>query len=227
MSSDSEQMPLIRLRDVVKHFESGNVTAVNHVTLDIHRGEYVVIMGPSGSGKSTLLNILGTLDTATSGEVLFEGKSLAELPSLDRFRSQKIGFVFQAFHLLPTLTAIENVQVPMFVGSLSPRQRAARAAELLQSVGMGHRMKTLPNVLSIGERQRVALARALANNPILLLADEPTGNLDTKNGEEILELFDRLHREQKMTLVIITHSPEVGQRAGRIVRIVDGKTDSA
>ena len=150
-------------------------------------------MGPSGSGKSTLLNLLGALDRPTSGEIFFGDQAFSALRSLDRFRAQELGFVFQSFYLLPTLTAAENVQIPMFEGRLRPAERAKKAAELLEIVGMSHRAGHLPTQLSVGERQRVAIARALANDPKVLLADEPTGNLDSKNAQQVLDLFGRLH----------------------------------
>ena len=214
---------LLRAIKVCRRYPDGDVNALDDVSLDIHRGEYLAIVGPSGSGKSTLLNLLGALDEPTSGEVFFEGRPLAEWGSLDAFRSQKIGFVFQSFYLLPTLTAAENVQIPMFEGSLKLSERVTRAMELLKSVGLEHRVDHLPTQLSVGERQRVAIARALANRPPLLLADEPTGNLDSRSGAEILNLFDRLHDDQGETLVVITHSNEVAERAQRVVEIRDGR----
>ncbi len=183
--------PLLEVVDVSRTYDDGRVEALANVSLTIHRNEYLAIMGPSGSGKSTLLNLLGTLDQPTSGQVLFEGQPLYERQDLDHFRASTLGFVFQAFHLLPTLTALENVQIPMFESTLPRRQRAKQAAELLKLVGMSHRARQLPAKLSMGERQRVAIARALANDPRLLLADEPTGNLDTASGNAILDLFDR------------------------------------
>jgi putative ABC transport system ATP-binding protein len=179
-------------------------------------------MGPSGCGKSTLLSTLGALDLPTSGEILFDGESLASLGNLDRFRSEKIGFVFQSFYLLPTLSALENVQIPMFEGPLSARQRAAKAADLLKAVNMSHRTGHLPSRLSVGERQRVAIARSLANDPELLFADEPTGNLDSKTEREVLDLFARLHAERGMTLAMVTHSDEVAEHAMRVIRLRDG-----
>jgi len=213
---------LLRVDHVGRTYPDGAVTALVDVSLEIRRGEYVAIMGPSGSGKSTLLNLLGTLDRPTTGEIYFEDKPLSKLRDLDGFRAHKIGFVFQSFYLLPTLTAVENVQIPMFETSLPAAVRAKRAAELLGQVGMSHRAKHLPNQLSVGERQRVAIARALANEPQLLLADEPTGNLDSHSGSDVLDLFDQLHRERGMTLIVITHSLEVAERAERIVWIRDG-----
>ncbi len=214
---------LIRVDRVSRTYPDGGVTALEDVSLEIRRSEYVAIMGPSGSGKSTLLNLLGTLDRPTHGEIYFEDQPLSTLRDLDRFRSQKIGFVFQSFYLLPTLTSVENVQIPMFEGPLRAAARARRAAELLASVGMSHRANHLPTQLSVGERQRVAIARSLANEPQVLLADEPTGNLDSRSGAGVLDLFDQLHRDRGMTLIVITHSLEVAERAERIVWIRDGR----
>jgi putative ABC transport system ATP-binding protein len=215
--------PLLRTERLCKNYPDGQVNALVDVSLSIQRGEYVAIMGTSGSGKSTLLNLLGGLDQPTSGEVFFEGQSLSALPDLDRFRSQKIGFVFQSFFLLPTLTALENVQIPMFEGALSVRQREAKARELLALVGMSHRASHRPTQLSVGERQRIAIARALANDPVLLLADEPTGNLDSRTAVQVLDLFAHLHRDKAMTIVMVTHGQEVAERAGRILRMRDGQ----
>ncbi len=170
--------------------------------------------------------MLGALDLPTSGEVYFEGEPLSRLPNVDRLRALKIGFVFQAFHLLPTLTAIENVQLPMFETQLGARKRERKATELLDSVKMGHRRKHLPAKLSAGERQRVAIARALANDPILLLADEPTGNLDSRTGEDVMAMFGDLHRTRQMTLVVVTHSQEVADKSERLIRMRDGRVVS-
>lgn len=223
-SHDSESAPaVLETRHLGREFTDGQVRALVDVNLKIQRGEYVAIMGPSGSGKSTLLGLLGALDRPTSGQILFEGQELTTWKGLDAFRAQKIGFVFQAFHLLPTLTALENVQVPMFETDRPANQRSRKASELLDIVGLGHRLHHVPTKLSIGERQRVAVARALANDPLVLLADEPTGNLDSHTEQEILKLFDRLHRERGMTLIVITHSDEVARHAQRTVVIRDGK----
>ncbi len=215
--------PLLRMERVSRRYDDGAVQALDQVTLRIDVNEYVAIMGPSGSGKSTLLNLMGALDRPDEGEVYFRGESLRQLANLDRFRSHHIGFVFQSFHLLPTLTALENVQIPMFETQRTRLQRRTRAAELLEMVGLGHRLDHLPRKLSVGERQRVAIARALANDPELLLADEPTGNLDSVAGTLVLDLFDRLQRDMGLTLVVITHGFEVARRAGRIVWIQDGR----
>src|SRR3984893_12847590 len=219
---DPSAPSLVRVDRVSRTYPDGGVTALQDVSLEIRRGEYLAIMGPSGSGTSTLLNLLGTLDRPTTGEIYFEDQPLSALRDLDRFRSQKIGFVFQSFYLLPTLTAVENVQIPMFEGPLGASARAKRAAMLLESVNMSHRAKHLPMQLSVGERQRVAIARSLANEPQMLLADEPTGNLDSRSGAGVLDLFDQLHRERGMTLIVITHSLEVAERAERIIWIRDG-----
>lgn len=218
----ANETPVYRIEGVGRKYSDGNVTALENVNLTIHNGEYVAIMGPSGSGKSTLLNVLGTLDRPTSGEVYFKGQPLSGMKETDRIRSQQIGFVFQSFLLLPTLSSVQNVQVPMFEGSLPAKQRRQKAAELLELVNMQHRTDHRPNQLSVGERQRVAIARSLANDPTLLLADEPTGNLDSNTGEAILGLFDKLHRERGLTLIVVTHSNEVAERAERVIRISDG-----
>ncbi|HEX3654441.1 MAG TPA: ABC transporter ATP-binding protein [Pirellulales bacterium] len=223
-SSPSIDRPvLLQVEHASRLYPDGNVTALRDVSLTVHTGDYLSIMGPSGSGKSTLLNLMGAIDVPTSGEVYFEGESLAPQRRLHKIRAHKIGFIFQSFHLLPTLTALENVQIPMFEGSLSARQRRARAGELLELVGLAERMHHLPAQLSVGQRQRVAIARSLANDPPLLLADEPTGNLDSRSGGEVLDLFDRLHRQAGRTLVVITHSQEVAERAERIVHVRDGQ----
>jgi ABC-type lipoprotein export system ATPase subunit len=214
--------PLIEAVGLERTFPDGNVRALRGVSLRVARGESVAITGPSGCGKSTLLHLMGGLDRPTAGEIRFEGTPLTAL-DLDTFRAQKIGFVFQSFHLLATLSAIENVQVPMF-GTPRPRsERARRAGQLLDEVGLSQFRDQYPNRLSGGERQRVAVARALANEPTVLLADEPTGNLDSVNQDEILKLLQRLRRERGLTLVIVTHSPEVAAAADREIRMRDGK----
>lgn len=219
--------PLLLVTNVSRTYDDGKVRALVDVSLVIQRGEYLAIMGPSGSGKSTLLNLLGALDQPTSGEITFEGRSLHQQTDLDHFRASMLGFVFQSFYLLPTLTALENVQIPMFETSLAPQRRNEKARQLLDIVGMSHRIDHLPAKLSVGERQRVAIARALANDPTLLLADEPTGNLDSAAGKNVLELFDRLHRERGLTLVVITHDAEVAARAQRTIWIRDGRIQNA
>lgn len=209
-----------------KTYPDGGVHALNEVSLGIREAEYVAITGPSGCGKSTLLNMLGALDRPDSGEIYFRGEALSQRTNreLDAFRARQIGFVFQSFFLLPTLNAQENVQVPMFEGPpRSVRERARRAEELLDLVGMRKRARHRSSQLSVGERQRVALARALANDPVLLLADEPTGNLDSANATMVLDLLTRLQHEQRLALVMVTHSPEVAERADRVIRLRDGR----
>src|SRR5207302_3282654 len=194
--SQAADQSLIRCEHLQRLYPDGHVAALVEVDLSIGRGEYIAVMGPSGSGKSTLLNLIGGLDKPTAGEIIFDGVPLSRPGQMDEIRINKIGFVFQAFHLLPTLSACENVQIPMFESPLSAAARRERAAMLLAEVGMSHRRDHLPTQLSGGERQRVAIARALANDPMVLLADEPTGNLDTVTGLEILKLFARMHRER-------------------------------
>jgi ABC-type lipoprotein export system ATPase subunit len=215
--------PLIRCERIQRLYPDGNVAALAEIDLGIGQGEYIAVMGPSGSGKSTLLNLIGGLDLPTAGEIYFAGEPLSRPGLMDELRIRKIGFVFQAFHLLPTLSACENVQIPMFEGPLSASARRRRAEMLLGEVGMSHRLNHLPTQLSGGERQRVAVARALANDPLVLLADEPTGNLDTVTGEEILKLFDRMHQERNLTILLVTHSPEIAERAQRLIRLRDGR----
>lgn len=217
---------LLRCANLGKVYPDGEVAALTDVDLSIREGEFVAIMGPSGSGKSTLLHILGLLDAPTTGEFYFAGQATSRLRNTDRLRATKIGFVFQSFHLLPMLTASENVQVPMFESDLPAHKRAAKASELLTLAGIAHRARHLPLSMSVGERQRVAIARSLANNPVLLLADEPTGALDTKTGEEIMELFVDLHKRRGMTVVLVTHDPRVAERAERLIRIRDGRIAS-
>jgi len=214
--------PILEARDLVKYYADGNVQALRGVSLTVAAGEFLAVTGPSGCGKSTLLHLLGGLDRPTSGQVFFQGQALDRL-NLDRFRARNIGFVFQSFHLLPTLTALENVQIPMFEGDRPRSERAAAARALLEEVGLGHRLQHRPARLSIGERQRVAIARALANTPRLLLADEPTGNLDSQSQDEIIRLLTRLRGLRQLTMVIVTHSPEVARAADRRFQMRDGQ----
>lgn len=213
---------LLRCDKVARTYPDGDVRALKGVSLDVLEGESVAVTGPSGCGKSTLLHILGGLDRPTSGRVEFNGKPLDEL-DLDEYRARQIGFVFQSFHLLSTLTSAENVQIPMFESTLPRANRQERAWKLLDEVGMGHRRDAFPSRLSVGERQRVAIARALANEPRVLLADEPTGNLDSVNQDEVLKLLNRLRRERSLTLVIVTHSAEVAAACDRIIKMRDGE----
>lgn len=213
--------PLLELRKVCKYYSDGDVHAVRDISTTISAGESIAIVGPSGCGKSTLLNILGALDRPTSGEVLFRGKSLQDL-DLSRLRSREFGFVFQSFYLLPNLTAIENVQIPMFEGSLPLNQRVDEARRLLALVGLEKRLHHLPNQLSIGQRQRVAIARALANKPSIVLADEPTGSLDSQSGKEVMDLLLQLNSDHGTTLLIVTHDSGLARRSRRVLTMRDG-----
>ncbi len=213
-------------RSLEKEFDDGTVQALRGVNLRVLEGEFVAITGPSGCGKTTLLQTLGALDRPTGGDLLYRGKSIAALSDPSHYRAREIGFIFQAFHLLPTFTALENVQIPMFEGEIPFAERKDRAIALLKSVGLEHRLHHFPSKMSGGERQRVAIARSLANRPSVLLADEPTGNLDSVNAGLILELIERLHREQNMTLVLITHDLGIARHATRIVEMKDGRVVS-
>lgn len=203
--------------------DGAEVRALDGVNLRIAQGEFVAVMGPSGSGKSTLLNLIGALDRPTYGSVRVNGQDLAQVKDLDRFRAQEIGFVFQLHNLIPTLTALENVEVPMQGVGVPGPQRRRRALELLELVDLGERADFLPNQLSGGERQRVAIARALANDPALILADEPTGNLDSAAGAELVNLLTRLNRERGKTIIIVTHDPVVALSTQRIITLRDGR----
>ena len=214
--------PLLRAEGLSKTYPDGEVQALRGVSLDVERNEAVAIMGPSGCGKSTLLHLLGGLDRPTGGEIYFRGTPLSRIDR-DQYRAREIGFVFQSFHVLGTLSAVENVQVPMFETKLGRRQRVERAEALIEQVGLAHRRNHRPMHLSVGERQRVAIARALANEPTLLLADEPTGNLDSRSQNEVLQLLNDLRQRQGLTLIIITHSPEVAAAAQRVIRMRDGR----
>ncbi|MBN8605943.1 MAG: ABC transporter ATP-binding protein [Caulobacterales bacterium] len=216
---------LIQARDLTKLYRMGDETvhALAGVNFDIARGEYCAIVGPSGSGKSTLMNIIGGLDTPTSGRIVIAGNDIGAMADDDLavFRNQTIGFVFQSFNLLPRMTALENVELPMIYGGIAPKERRERAAALLERVGLGARMTHRPTQLSGGQQQRVAIARALAGNPALILADEPTGALDTNTGKEILALFGRLNREGA-TVVLVTHDHEVAAATKRTIEMRDG-----
>ena len=219
----SESEAIVAARGVVKTFEQGRVRAVDGVDLEVRPGEFVAIVGPSGCGKSTLLNLLGALDEPDDGTLLVGGHDLRSHRDLDHVRAVDVGLVFQLDNLLPTLSALENVEVPMVGVVRSARARRDRALELLEEVGMADRAGSRPPALSGGERQRVAIARALANEPSLLLADEPTGRLDSRTGARVLDLLDRIRSERGMTLVVVSHDPRVAARADRVVSMLDGR----
>ena len=197
---------------------------MDHVSLDVGRGEYLSIMGPSGSGKSTLLNIIGLLDTPNSGTYLLEGRNVTSLSDLQlaEVRSHKIGFIFQFFHLIPRLTALQNIELPLLLAGVTKKERTSRSSRLIEEFGLSGRQHHRPDELSGGQRQRVAIARAVINRPAVLLADEPTGNLDRTSGAEIINLLEQLNTKGQ-TLVVVTHDPEIGERARRCVRVVDGR----
>jgi putative ABC transport system ATP-binding protein len=221
-------MSLIETRDLWKTYVMGSeeIHALRGVSISIERGEYVAIMGPSGSGKSTLMNLVGCLDTPSKGSYLLNGKEVAEMndDELARIRNEEIGFVFQTFNLLPRATALHNVELPLVYGGVSGKERQERAQQALEKVELMSRASHRPNELSGGQRQRVAIARALVNNPSILLADEPTGNLDSKTGVEIMALFRRLH-EGGNTIVLVTHEPDIAAYAHRAIHIRDGQVE--
>ena len=218
-----ESTIVVETRQLTKVFGSVEpVRALDGVDLTINAGDFVAIVGPSGSGKSTLLNMLGGLDDASSGEVLIDGVSLNSVQNIDSFRSKTVGFVFQMHNLIPTLTALENVIVPLHESSMSKSARRGRANDLLVLVGLEHRLKSLPSQLSGGERQRVAIARALANDPKIVLADEPTGNLDSKTTTDIMELMSDLNQTQGTTLIVVTHNIQCANMMRRVVTMRDG-----
>ena len=219
-------MPVIEAVDITKKYYMGEVVvdALLDVTVSFEKGEYIALMGPSGSGKSTFLNILGCLDVPTSGRYILDNAPTSDLSDdeLSDIRRRKIGFVFQSFNLIGELSVVENIEVPLFYQGLSEKQSRERAAELAEIVGLGHRLRHRPMELSGGEQQRVAIARAMANEPLIILADEPTGNLDSKSGEEILATLARLNEEGR-TVIVVTHDEAVADRARRVVRFKDGR----
>jgi len=220
------QDDVIQANNLVKTYKMGEieVQALRGVTFTIGRGEVITIMGPSGSGKSTLMNILGCLDRPTSGEYFLDGERVSILngDQLASIRNRKVGFVFQSFNLLPRSSALANVELPMRYAGLSPRVRTARAQASLEAVGLGDRMRHRPSELSGGQQQRVAIARALVNDPAILMADEPTGNLDSKSGKEIMELILRLNKDRGTTVIVVTHDPRVAEQTQRIISLMDG-----
>ena len=214
---------IIEIRGLKKSYDDGTIKALNGLNLEVKEGEFVSIMGPSGSGKSTLLNMIGALDIADEGTIKVAGIDLMKTSQLNEFRSKEIGFVFQMHNLIPNLTILENVEIPMYETDLSSNQMKDRAMELLKAVGLEDRADQIPTKLSGGQRQRVAIARALVNRPSIILADEPTGSLDSQTGDVILKLLRDLHEKENVTLVMVTHEPYVGNMAERIVNVLDGK----
>ncbi len=213
--------------DLKKEYHLGDVIvpALQGIDLQIKKGEFLVIMGPSGSGKSTLLNMIGGLDNPTSGQVFINRQDISKMSdsSLTELRAREIGFIFQFYNLVPVLTALENVELPMMVTGIAEKEGKKRAIELLEMVGLGDRLHHRPDELSGGQRQRVSIARALANNPSIVLADEPTGDVDTKTGDEILDIMHHLNKNMGVTMIVITHDPAVSEHCDRLIRIVDGQ----
>tara|TARA_Y100000310_G_scaffold329950_1_gene400725 strand:+ start:1181 stop:1852 length:672 start_codon:yes stop_codon:yes gene_type:complete len=219
---------IIKLQNVHKDYVMGEsiVPAVENVNLSIKKGDFLAIVGPSGSGKSTMMNLVGALDLATEGEIYLDGQDIEHLEEseLAQIRGKKVGFIFQTFNLIPTLTALENVSLPMMFQGYSKEERVERGKMLLKQVGLEHRMNFVPGKLSGGERQRVAIARSLANNPEVVLADEPTGNLDSKTGQQVIEILKNLNKQGK-TIIMVTHDLEMAKQADKIIRLRDGKIE--
>jgi len=219
--------PIIELKDVWKIYKMGDVevTALNGLNLIVRKGEFVSIMGPSGSGKSTAMNMIGCLDIPTKGTIFLEGKDISHLSesNLAQIRGRKIGFIFQQFNLIPTLTALENITLPMIFQNIPRGERTEKAKKLLQMVDLGDRMNHKPNELSGGQQQRVAIARALSNNPEVILADEPTGNLDSRTGSTVMDFLRKLHEHEGKTIIMVTHDEDVAKNADRIEYLKDGK----
>jgi len=222
-----EDTRIIHLHNVAKHYQMGDnlVRAVDGISINIQRGDFVAVMGPSGSGKSTAMNLIGSLDVPTHGHIFLDGEDISLLHESDlaQLRGQKIGFIFQQFNLIPTLTVRENVMLPMTLQGNDEEERNERVDKLLKKMDLLDRDDHYPNQISGGQQQRVAIARALANNPEVILADEPTGNLDTKSGEEIMKIFDDLNKKQGITIVMITHETDIAKHSQRIIKIRDGK----
>ncbi len=213
---------MIAVTDLVKHYDGGLVKALNGISFEVARGEVVAIMGPSGCGKSTLLNLVGALDTPTSGEILVDGRSLSTYRPLDRFRAKTVGFVFQFHHLIPSLSLLENAELPMYPLGVSNKAMREKATEMLVRVGLEERMHFRPTKVSGGERQRAAIARALVNEPAIILADEPTGSVDTETGAVILDYLVELCHSRGVTMLIATHNPGIAEGSDRVLRLKDG-----
>ncbi|MFB0534952.1 MAG: ABC transporter ATP-binding protein [Anaerolineae bacterium] len=215
---------VVETRNLTKVFgDGGEVRALDGVNLIVRPGELLSVMGPSGSGKSTLLHLIGALDRPTEGQILIRGQDLATVKDLDRFRNEEVGFVFQLHNLIPTLNALENVEIPLYEQPLSEKKRRQKAAELLGLVGLGDRLDHLPSQLSGGQRQKVAIARALVNDPAIVLADEPTGNLDSQSGQDVMALLRELNERQGATIIVVTHDPAVARTTKRIITLHDGR----
>jgi ABC-type lipoprotein export system ATPase subunit len=212
----------IRTKDLVKRYDGAAITALAGVSIDVEKGHYLCLMGPSGSGKSTLLNLIGALDTPTSGEVILNGRPLSAERNLDAVRAREVGFIFQLHNLIPTLTSIENVEIPMMAVGVPRAERRRRAEELLTQVGLSHRLHSIATRLSGGERQRVSIARALANRPSVILADEPTGDVDSKTGDQIMDCIQTARKQVGATLVVVTHNPDLAKGADRTLHMKDG-----
>ncbi|WP_458402910.1 ABC transporter ATP-binding protein [Methanobrevibacter sp.] len=221
------KMNAVEIKDLYKSYEEGKIRALNGIDLTIKDGEFVSIIGPSGSGKSTLLNMLGALDVPDSGKIKVAGEDLSSSKKLNEFRGEKIGFIFQLHNLIPNISVVENIEIPMFPHKLSSKEMRSRAMKLLDDVGLKDKADILPNKLSGGERQRVAIARALANNPSIILADEPTGSLDSKTSSKILRQLIDLHEDKNVTLIIVTHDMDVAKLADRVIEVLDGEIISA
>lgn len=214
---------IIEIKNLKKSYEDGHIKALNGIDLTIEEGEFVSIIGPSGSGKSTLLNMLGALDLPDSGSINVAGYDLLSNTKLNEFRGDKLGFIFQLHNLIPNISVVENVEIPMFTKDWSSKKMRERALNLLDIVGLKDKAKQMPNKLSGGERQRVAIARALANEPSIILADEPTGSLDSKTSNKILKQLTKLHKEENVTLIVVTHDMNVAKLADRVIEVLDGK----
>ncbi|MCF0225919.1 MAG: ABC transporter ATP-binding protein [Methanobrevibacter sp.] len=214
---------VVEIKNLTKSYEKGNIKALNGVDLTIKEGEFVSIIGPSGSGKSTLLNMIGALDLPDTGSINVADYDLLNNKKLNEFRANKVGFVFQLHNLIPNLSVVQNVTIPMFTKNWSSKEMRERALELLDVVGLKDKADMRPNKLSGGERQRVAIARSLANKPPIILADEPTGSLDSKTSSKILKLLNKLHKEQNLTLILVTHDMNVARLADRVIEVLDGK----
>lgn len=213
---------LISIKNLKKSFDEGRIQALRGLSLDIHDGDFLAIMGPSGSGKSTLMNLVGALDSYSEGSIIVEGSELSHFSNINEYRREKIGFIFQLHNLIPTLTALENVEIPMFGMGLSRKQKEQKAKSLLSEVGLSDRLYSLPPKLSGGERQRVAIARAFANDPKILLADEPTGSVDSVTQKSIMELLVKIRKEHNTTIIMVTHEPGVASYADKTIYVKDG-----